>query len=40
MLSVGPMTFREVSEQQLDTHPELGWSPGATDMARQRVNWL
>jgi putative restriction endonuclease len=34
------MTLREVSEQQLDTHPELGWSRGETDMAKQRVNWL
>ncbi|SDR05773.1 HNH endonuclease [Natronobacterium texcoconense] len=39
-LSAGPMTLEEVSEQQLDTHPELGWSRGETDMARQRVNWL
>ncbi len=34
------MTMAEVSEQQLDTHPELGWSRGETDMAKQRVNWL
>ena len=39
-LSAGPMTLERVSEQQLDTHPELGWSRGETDMARQRVNWL
>ncbi|WP_254534021.1 HNH endonuclease [Natrinema gelatinilyticum] len=39
-LSAGSMTLREVSDQQLDTHPELGWSRGETDMARQRVNWL
>jgi len=39
-LAAGPMTLREVSEQQLDTHPELGWSHGETDMAKQRVNWL
>jgi len=39
-LAAGPMTLAEVSEQQLDTHPELGWSPGETDMAKQRVNWL
>ncbi|MDQ2055976.1 HNH endonuclease [Halobellus sp. H-GB7] len=39
-LSAGPMTLAEISEQQLQTHPELGWSPGQTDMARQRVNWL
>jgi len=39
-LSAGPMSLAEVSEQQLDTHPELGWSPGETDMAKQRVNWL
>ncbi|WP_221621682.1 hypothetical protein [Halocatena pleomorpha] len=34
------MTLAEVSEQQLDTHPALGWSRGETDMAKQRVNWL
>ena len=39
-LSAGPMTLSEVSEQQLNTHPELGWSRGQTDMAKQRVNWL
>lgn len=39
-LSAGPMTITEVSHQQLDTHPELGWSRGETDMAKQRVNWL
>ena len=39
-LSAGPMTIVEVSDQQLDTHPELGWSRGETDMAEQRVNWL
>jgi putative restriction endonuclease len=39
-LAAGPMTVGEVSEQQLDTHPELGWSRGETDMAKQRVNWL
>lgn len=39
-LSAGPMTLSEVSAQQLDTHPELGWSRGRTDMAKQRVNWL
>lgn len=39
-LAAGPMTIAEVSEQQLDTHPELGWSRGETDMAKQRVNWL
>ena len=39
-LSVGPLTLEEISEQQLDTHPELGWSRGQTDMARQRANWL
>lgn len=36
----GPMTLEAVSDQQLDTHPELGWSRGETDMAKQRVNWL
>jgi putative restriction endonuclease len=39
-LVAGPMTLVEVSEQQLDTHPELGWSRGETDMPKQRVNWL
>ncbi|WP_440009038.1 HNH endonuclease [Halomicrococcus sp. SG-WS-1] len=39
-LVAGPMTLAEVSDQQLDTHPELGWSRGETDMATQRVNWL
>jgi putative restriction endonuclease len=39
-LSVAPMTIAEVSEQQLETHPELGWNPEQTDMAKQRVNWL
>lgn len=39
-LSVGPMTIEAISDQQLDTHPELGWDPEQTDMAKQRVNWL
>lgn len=39
-LSTGPMTIEEISDQQLDTHPELGWSRGQTDMATQRANWL
>jgi putative restriction endonuclease len=39
-LSAGPMTIAEVSAQQLDTHPELGWRRGETDMAKQRANWL
>ena len=39
-LSAAPMTIAEVSDQQLETHPELGWSQGETDMAKQRVNWL
>lgn len=39
-LSVGPMTIDEISDQQLDTHSELGWTPGETDMALQRANWL
>jgi len=39
-LSAGPMTIMEISDQQLDTHPELGWSRGETDMATQRANWL
>lgn len=39
-LSAGPMTIEEISDQQLDTHPELGWSRGESGMARQRANWL
>lgn len=39
-LSVGPMTIEEISDQQLDTHPALGWRRGETDMATQRANWL
>lgn len=39
-LTSGPMTIEEVSDQQLDTHAELGWSRGEIDMAQQRVNWL
>ena len=39
-LSAGPMTITEISDQQLDTHPEFGWSRGETDMAKQRANWL
>jgi putative restriction endonuclease len=39
-LAAGQMTLAEVSEQQLNTHPELGWSPDETDMAKQRTNWL
>jgi len=39
-LSAGPMTIAEISDQQLDTHPELGWARGETDMAKQRANWL
>ncbi|WP_311174157.1 hypothetical protein [Halobellus ordinarius] len=39
-LVAGPMTIGEVSTQQLETHPEFGWSHGETDMAKQRVNWL
>ena len=39
-LAAGPMALSEVSMQQLNTHPELGWSRGQTDMAKQRVNWL
>jgi putative restriction endonuclease len=34
------MTIGEGSAQQLETHPEVGWSHGETDMAKQRVNWL
>ncbi|WP_276274710.1 HNH endonuclease [Haladaptatus sp. QDMS2] len=39
-LAVAPMTIMEISDQQLDTHPELGWRRGETDMALQRANWL
>jgi len=39
-LAAGPMIIEEISDQQLDTHPELGWGRGETDMALQRVNWL
>lgn len=39
-LAAGPMAIEEISDQQLDTHPELGWGRGETDMALQRVNWL
>jgi putative restriction endonuclease len=39
-LAPGPMAIDEISDQQLDTHPELGWGRGETDMALQRVNWL
>jgi len=34
------MDLGEISRQQLDAHPELGWKPTNTDMAKQRVNWL
>jgi putative restriction endonuclease len=39
-LSAGPMGIEAISDQQLDTHPELGWTRGETDMAKQRTNWL
>jgi putative restriction endonuclease len=39
-LAAAPMTIEEISDQQLDTHPELGWTRGETDMAKQRANWL
>jgi putative restriction endonuclease len=39
-LSAGPMGIGAISDQQLDTHPELGWTRGETDMAKQRTNWL
>ena len=35
-----PMTIEEIGRQQLETHPELGWNPEKTDMAKQRANWL
>jgi putative restriction endonuclease len=34
------MTIEDISRQQLDAHPDLGWDPANTDMAKQRVNWL
>ncbi len=40
VLSAAPMSLSEISTQQLETHPELGWRPRQTDMAVQRVNWL
>jgi len=39
-LAADPMDLGEISRQQLDAHPELGWKPTNTDMAKQRVNWL
>lgn len=39
-LSVGSMSLQEMSQQQLETHPELDWDPASPDMAKQRVNWL
>lgn len=39
-LSPGSMTIEEINHQQLQTHPELGWSESNTDMAKQRTNWL
>jgi len=39
-LSAGSMSLSEISNQQLETHPELGWRWGETDMASQRANWL
>lgn len=39
-LSIAPMTIEQISDQQLDIHPELGWTRGETDMAKQRANWL
>jgi putative restriction endonuclease len=39
-LAAGPMPIADVSRQQLDAHPDLGWNPENTDMAKQRVNWL
>ncbi|WP_246984003.1 HNH endonuclease [Halorientalis marina] len=34
------MTIAEISRQQLDAHPQLGWKPANTDMAKQRANWV
>ncbi|WP_435365251.1 HNH endonuclease [Haloarchaeobius sp. DYHT-AS-18] len=39
-LTLAPMTIAEISDQQLDTHPGLGWSRDQPDMAKQRANWL
>lgn len=39
-LLAGPMAIEEVSQQQLEAHPDLGWDPSNSDMALQRVNWL
>lgn len=39
-LTAGPMDIEAVNQQQLAAHPELGWDPSNTDMAKQRVNWL
>ena len=39
-LSAAPMSIVGISDQQLDTHPELGWGRRETDMAKQRANWL
>lgn len=39
-LTAGPMTIEEVSQHQLEAHPELGWDPSNVDMAKQRTNWL
>jgi putative restriction endonuclease len=39
-LAAGPMTIEEISRQQLGAHPQLGWDPTNTDMAKQRANWL
>ncbi|WP_265112048.1 HNH endonuclease [Halosolutus halophilus] len=34
------MPIDEISRQQLNTHPEIGWNTENPDMALQRVNWL
>ncbi|MFD1513481.1 HNH endonuclease [Halomarina rubra] len=39
-LTAGPMTIDEIDEQQLDSHPVLGWTRGQLDMPKQRANWL
>lgn len=39
-LAVGPMEIEDISHQQLEAHPQLGWKPSNYDMPLQRVNWL
>ena len=39
-LTAGPMTIKEIDEQQRETHNNLNRSPGELDMSKQRANWL